>query len=194
MKTTVLVLVAACLAGTACAAAERVDDALDFSAWYTGVSGGWLLPGCGNTLSRAGEVSFRVGRSFGDEVCAWELDAACAPTVGTHDGHEALTGLASRGLYHLNGFEEFDRLFGCERFDPFVSAGGALRFGARHAFADRSHRTALGPTVGLGAFYHLTDNLSLRFDMQAMLAVDSPCGLLCSAGLGLQWTFGGSGE
>ena len=103
MKKIVLVLLAACLGGIACAETERADDALDFSAWYTGVSGGLLLPGSGNTLSRAGEVSFRVGRYFGDEVCAWELDAACAPNVGTHDGHEALTGLASRCLYHLNG-------------------------------------------------------------------------------------------
>jgi len=178
----------------AAGAAEEVDDSLSVSSWYVGASGGMLLPGNGNTLSRAGEVAVRTGFWFSDDVRALELEAACAPNISTHAGNEALSGVALRHLYRLNGFEFFDKLFGCERFDPYLSVGGAVRFGARHAFADRSHRAALGPTAGVGAFYHLTDNLALRFDAQAMLGVDSPCGMLYSVGLGLQWTFGGAGE
>ncbi|MGN0847306.1 MAG: hypothetical protein ACI4RA_07985 [Kiritimatiellia bacterium] len=102
--------------------------------------------------------------------------------------------MALRGLCHLSALESFDRLFGCERFDPFVTFGAATFFGARSVFADGSHRTAMGPSAGLGAFYHLTENLDIRLDAQAMLGCDSPCGLLYSVVVGLQWNFGGSAE
>jgi len=160
---------------------------------YVGAAGGLLLPGGGNSLERAAETAVRAG-FYATDSLAWELEGACAPNVSTGRGGEALSGVAARGLFHLTGIEEIDLLFGCERFDPFVTFGGAARFGARHAFADDSHRTALGPTAGVGAFYHLTDNLDLRFDAQAMLGCDSPCGMLCSVGVGLQWNFGGAGE
>lgn len=161
--------------------------------WYVGTSGGLLLPGCGNSLRRAAEVSVRAGVYAGDFV-AWEVEGVCAPNASCHDGHDALSGVAARGLFHLAGLEFYDRLFGCERFDPFATLGVATRFGPVHAFADDSHRTATGPVAGLGAFYHLTENLDLRFDAQAQLACDSPCGMLFSACVGLQWNFGGGGE
>lgn len=160
---------------------------------YVGVSGDLLLPGNGNSLERAGEVAVRAG-FYATDFLAWEVEGVCAPNVSTRDGGEALSGVGVRGLYHLTGIEEFNLLFGCERFDPFVTFGAATRFGARHAFADDSHRTATGPTAGVGAFYHLTDNLDLRFDAQAMLGCDSPCGMLYAVGVGLQWNFGGAGE
>lgn len=194
MKKILSVLVAAGLGVIACAAEEEVDEALDYSAWYVGASGGLLLPGNGTALTRAAEVSVRAGWMFDDEMQALELEAVSAPNVSTRAGHEALSGVAFRHLFHLSGIEAFDKLFGCERFDPFVTYGAAVRFGARHVFADRSHRTAMGPVAGVGALYHLTNNLSVRFDAQAMLGIDSPCGMLYSVGLGLQWTFGGCGE
>ncbi len=182
------------LAGGLAAAGFAEDLDLVPTSWYTGVSGGMLLPGNGNTLKRAGEVSFRGGCGIWDDVASVELEGICAPNVSTHAGNEALSGVAARFIFHLNGIEEFDKLFGCERFDPYLSVADMVRFGARHAFADRSHRTALGKAFGIGALYHLTDNLAIRFDAQAMVAFDSPCGMLYSVGLGLQWTFGGCGE
>lgn len=172
-------------AALVCGATERP--------WYVGASGGMLLPGNGNSLERAAEVSVRAG-FYASDFLAWEVEGLCAPNASTSDGHEALSGVAARGLYHLSGIEEFDKLFGCERFDPFVTFGGCARFGSRHAFAEGSHRTAIGPAAGIGAFYHLTESLDLRFDAQAMLGCDSPCGMLYSAVVGLQWNFGGGGE
>lgn len=160
---------------------------------YVGASGGLLLPGNGNSLSRAADVSVRAG-FYATDFLAWELEGACAPNVSARGGREALSGVAARGVCHLTGIEEVDLLFGCERLDPFVTFGAATRFGARHAFADGSHRTATGPTAGVGAFYHLTDHLDLRFDAQAMFGCDSPCGMLYSVGVGLQWNFGGGVE
>ena len=160
---------------------------------YVGAAGGMLLPGSGNSLRRAAEVSVRAGR-YVDDFLALELAAACAPNACSRDGNGALSGVAAQGLYHLSGNSFYDNLFGCERFDPFVTCGVATRFGPRHAFAGGSHRTAVGPAAGLGAFYHLTDSLDLRVDAQAMLCVDSPCGMLYSVVAGVQWNFGGAAE
>lgn len=170
--------------------------------WYVGGSGGVLLPGNGNSLSRAAEASGRIGW-YCTEFTAFELEGVCAPNVSSGVGRETLSGAGGRFIAHLTGIDEFNKLFGCERFDPFVTAGGATRFGARHVFDDDEHRVVVGPTLGIGAFYHLTDCLDLRFDAQAMLATTSasgafgwetPCGMLYSVGVGLQWNFGGGGE
>ena len=110
--------------------------------------------------------------------------------VSSRGGNTTVTEFAARGLFHMTGIEEFDKLFGCERFDPFVTFGVASLFASHHVFADGSHRTAIGPTAGVGAFYHLTDSWSLRFDATAAMAVDSPCGMSYGISLGLQWSFG----
>lgn len=167
--------------------AEEPDG---FARSYLGVSGGLLLPGGGNSLRRAAAVSARGGWYL-SECLALELEGGCAPNaVSSHGGNATVTALAARGLFHLTGIEEFDRLFGCERFDPFVTFGAAALFASRHVFADDSHRTAMGPTTGLGAFYHLTDSLSLRFDATATMSVDTPCGMAYGLSLGLQWSIG----
>lgn len=160
---------------------------------YVGASGGLLLPGNGNALSRAAETCVRAG-FYATDFLAWEVEGLCAPNASGADGREALSGVAVRGLYHFTGFEAFDKLFGCERFDPFATFGVGTRFGARHVFAEGAHRTATGPIVGLGAFYHLTESLDVRVDAQALLACDAPCGMLYSVCIGLQWNFGGAVE
>lgn len=180
-----ILVMATVIASLFCAATE--------SPWYVGASGGMLFPGNGSSLRRAGEVSARVG-GYASDYFACEIEGVCAPNVTSCVGHDALSGVAVLGLYHLSGFEAFDKLFGCERIDPFVTFGGVSRFGSRHVFAEGSHRAATGPAAGVGAFYHLTESLDLRFDAQAMLGCDSPCGMLYSVAIGLQWNFGGGDE
>jgi hypothetical protein len=144
-------------------------------------------------MRRAADVAVRVGMALSDHAEA-ELEATCAPNVSAREGREALSGAAARLVLHMSAWEAFDRLFGCERFDPFVTVAGAALFGARRAFAHGERRTAIGPAVGVGAFYHVTDSLDLRFDAQAMVGVDSPCSELYTVCMGLQWNFGGGVE
>ena len=183
-----------CLA--VCSPAFCAEDMLaeadaDGAGWYVGAAGGVLLPGNGNSLRRAAEVGLRGGRCFSDYF-ALEVEGLCAPCVVSDvGGNTAISGVALQGLFHCAGWETFDRLFGCERFDPFVTFGGAARFAGRHVFADGSHRTALGPLFGIGAFYHLTDSWSLRADARAQVCCDSPCGMLYGVFAGLQYSFGG---
>ncbi len=186
MKRRLLALVALALALPGVAEEERGDS----PPAYLGASGGIFLPGNGSSLRRAGYVAARGGWYLSDNF-ALELEGGCVPNaVSSHGGNATVTAFAARGLFHLTGIEEFDLLFGCERFDPFVTFGASALFSSRHVFADDSHRTAIGPTVGVGAFYHLTDNWSLRFDATAAMAVDTPCGMSYGLSLALQWSFG----
>ena len=166
------------------------EESSGYAPAYLGASGGILLPGNGSSLKRAGCVAIRGGWHASDNL-ALELEGGSAPNaVSSGRGNATVSTFAARGLFHLTGIEEFDLLFGCERFDPFVTFGAAALFASRHVFADGSHRTAIGPTVGVGAFYHLTDSWSLRLDATASMAVDSPCGMAYGLGMGLQWSFG----
>ena len=176
----VAVFVAACVAFPLRADVETGSgSALD--GWYAGASAGIMLPGSGNGLRRAGEVSLSAGRYLSDSL-ALEGAFSCAPAAASDaGGMAAVSGCGVRALWHV---------FGYERFDPFVTCGAAARFASRHVFADAPRRTAIGPAFGVGAFYHLTNRWSLRADATASLSVDSPCGLVYSVSAGLQFSFG----
>ena len=169
------------------APAEEVDDGVSYG--YVGAAGGLLLPGNGNCLKRAALVAARGGWYL-DEYLAFEGEALCAPHASSDVGGTAVWGGSVQALWHLSGWEAFDKLFGCERFAPFLTCGAQALCAPRHVFADNSHRTGIGPSAGFGAFYHLTDNWSLRAEARAALAVDSPCGMTYSLLAGIQYSFG----
>lgn len=174
----------------ACGAAAETAELADGAGWYAGAGGAVMLPGHGQTLRRAAAVTVQAGRYMTD---AWALEVAgaCVPHAVSSRGGTTVETLAVRGLFHLSGWETFDKLFGCERFDPFVTCGAAASFSSRAAFADGRRRTAMGPTAGFGFFWHLTESWSVRADATACLAVDDGCGLVYAAGIGLQRLFGG---
>ena len=97
------------------------DADFDFDRRYAGAAGALVLPQGGGDLRRLGGGALRAGYYFTDTVA---LDGEVAVL-------ENKVGLAVRGLWHLQGFEEFGRLFGYERFDPFVTAGAPERIPER---------------------------------------------------------------
>lgn len=172
-----------------CHAAED-EESYAFDPWFVGASGGVMLPGNGNALRRAASVSLRAGRYL-TETFAMEAEASSAPHVATDGaGGCAVTAAGVGGLLHFTSCTFYDRLFGSERFDPFATFGAHAAFASRHVFADCSHRSAVGPYAGIGAFYHLTDNCSLRAEARAALCCDSPCGMLYGISAGFQYSFG----
>ena len=140
-------------------AVEDEDDDYELDRWYVGASATLVMPQGGGDMRRLGGATARVGY-YVTEALAVEADAAWL---------EDCAGLGVQGLWHFWGYE---------RFDPF------LTFGAR-GWIDGD----LGPVAGIGVFYHLTDNWSLRADAQATLGIDSDCDMVYSLGAGVQYTF-----
>lgn len=157
---------------------------------YVGASSGVLLPGNGNTLRRAAEVSVRGGYSITDYL-ALEVEGVCVPSaVSRAGGNATVSGVSFASVWHFAGWETFDRLFGCERFDPFMTLGVGSRWASRDVFGEGAPRAAIGPVWGIGAFYHLTESWSLRADARAQLCCDSSCGMLYGVSLGVQYSWG----
>ena len=136
-----------------------MDEEYDFNQMYVGVSATMLLPQGGSGMRRLGGGTQRIGYYLSESL-AVETDAAWM---------EDCVGLGIQGLWHCWGYE---------RFDPF------LTFGARGWISGD-----FGPVAGIGAFYHLTDNWSLRGDAQATLGMDGDCKMVYTLGLGVQYTF-----
>ena len=153
------------LAASACAVAGASDAEAEneseggFDPWYAGASATLVLPQGGHHMRRLGGATARVGYYF-TEALSLEADAAWL---------ENCAGLGVQGLWHFYGYE---------RFDPF------LTFGARGWIEGD-----VGPCAGLGAFYHLTDDWSLRADAQATLGLDDGCRCVYTFGLGVQRSF-----
>ena len=137
---------------------------------YVGVSGSVLLPQGGSKMHRLGGAAVRIG-SYLNENWAVEGEAAWL---------ENAAGLSAQALGHLQGWDLYGDLFGYSRFDPFVTLGAKGWLG---------REGQVGPKLGLGAFYHLTDSWALRFDADATLGLESRCEMLYSLSVGVQYSF-----
>ena len=126
---------------------------------YVGTSATIVLPQGGTGMRRLAGASAKAG-FYLSETLAIEADAAWL---------EDCAGRGLQGLWHFWGYE---------RFDPFAT------FGARGWIEGD-----VGPVAGIGAFYHLTDNWSLRADAQAVLGLDGKSEIIYSLGLGVQYAF-----
>lgn len=140
-------------------AASEDDGEYGFDRWYAGAAGTMVLPQGGGAMRRLGGATARIGYYLTESLSV-EADAAWL---------EDCVGLGVQGLWHIYGYE---------RLDPF------LTFGAR-GWVDGN----VGPTAGIGTFYHLTDSWSLRFDAQSTLGLDGGCAMAYTVGAGVQYSF-----
>ncbi len=141
-----------------------------FSGTYAEAVGQAIFPQGGGDLGRhraGGAV--RLGKNWTPNFAS-EIEVAVL---------EDLSGLAWRNVWHLQGWEWFGKLFGYERFDPF------LTFGVRGWLPHGD----VGPFAGIGALYYLDDYWALRFDADATLGLESDVETVFSVSAGLQYTF-----
>lgn len=129
--------------------------------FYAGISGAMMLPEGGADARRLAGSELRFGWY---PVEFWALE-------GSFSVLEDSLGAGVQVLRHWWGYE---------RFDPFFTAGA-------RGIAGGDDRT--GPAAGVGAFYHLTDRWSLRFDAESYLGLDGDRAVDHSLSLGLQFFF-----
>ncbi len=132
----------------------------EYDRWSVGIVGQMVFPQGGSKMSRLSGAGVRLGY-YVTEMLAIEGEATWM---------ENRAGLALKGLWHWWGYEQLD---------PFFT------FGARGWI----HDGQVGPCLGTGAFYHLDDYWSIRFEADATLGLDTDCEMIYSLGLGLQRTF-----
>lgn len=136
------------------------DD--DFSRWYLAGEVATVLPQGGSRIDHGVGAGARFGYYLGE---LWSLEGEAA-WLGKS------TGFGADALWHWWGYE---------RFDPFFTVG------ARCWLGDDANQS--GPRAGLGAYFHLTENCSLRFDADATLGVDGETEMLYSLSAGAQIFF-----
>lgn len=122
---------------------------------YLDMGGALTLPMGGGDMRRIGGAELRVGTYFS------ELSAVEA-TVGVEENYAAL---GMDVMTHWAAWELYDRFFGFSAFDPFVTAGVKGWVGSAHG--------EVGPSLGVGAFYHFSEYLSLRAQVDAVLGLES---------------------
>ena len=138
-------------------AAFAEEEEAGFDRFYAGVSAQVLLPQ-GGARSRVGAAG-RIGW-YATEAFALEGEAADL---------EHTVGFAARGLWHWRGWDEYDKLFGFSRLDPFFTVGAKGWIGSSGE---------VGPSAGFGALWYLTDDWALRADADATLGLDGEVGVV----------------
>ena len=162
----------AILASAAAAAAPDADEEpSDSTGGYVGAAATIVLPQGGAAMRRLGGGALRAGWYFG-EFWALEGDAAWL---------ENMAGLGVDALWHIQDWSLYGDLFGYSRFDPFLTGGVRGWVGGGSG--------QVGPAAGIGAFWHLTDNWSLRLDAVATLGLDSEVEVVHSLSVGVQRSF-----
>ena len=147
------------------AAAETEEEELPFDRWYVGAAASLTLPQGGSGCHgphRVGGAALMAGY-YVSEFWALEGEAAWL---------EDFAGLSAAALWHWWGYE---------RLDPFFTLGARGWVGRGPG--------QVGPKVGVGTFYHLTDNWSLRADADATLGLDSRVEMLYTISAGVQFSF-----
>ena len=136
---------------------------------YVGAGAQALLPQGSSRMRHAVGGAANAGIYLSERI-ALETEAAWL---------EKYCGLSVRALGHFSLWEEFDLLFGCEKFDPFFTFGasGWMR------------RGQVGPSAGIGAFYYVDDDWALRLDASATLGLDTRREMAYSVTLGIQRAF-----
>ena len=147
------------------------DEADGYDRWYVGAAGALMLPQGGSRMHHIGGAAVRGGCYLTED---WAVEGEAAWL-------EDAAGLCANALGHLQGWDLYGDLFGYSRFDPFVT-GGARGWIGRDG-------GQVGPKLGVGAFYHLTDAWSLRVDADATLGLETNCEMLYSLSAGVQYSF-----
>lgn len=152
----------AALCAAACARADAAfeEETCDFDRFYVGIAETVVMPQGGARMSQHTGAAFRFGWYLTE---FWALEGEAAWVADR-------AGLAAKALWHWWGYE---------RLDPFFT------FGAKGWV----NHGQVGPSGGLGAFYHLTERLSLRVDADATLGVETDVKMVYSVSAGVQFSF-----
>ncbi len=97
-----------------------------------------------------------------------------------------LFGFGAEALYHF-----YDRY---AKFDPFLAAGVSYNNASNAPLWQDAHRSHFFAQAGVGAFWHFSENLSLRGDIRYHVALSGDFMSFTTADIGLTYVMGGSDD
>lgn len=153
---TAVAFAAVCLSSRGDASDFEEGDYFELQRWFAGASAVLVLPEGGSHMNRVAGPAARFGCYLNE---FWAVEAG---GVWAENRAAAAAGI----LWHWWGYE---------RLDPFFTFG----------FRDWID-TDFGPAGGIGTFFHLDDDWSLRFDAGATLGVSDGCDMLWQFAFGIQ--------
>jgi opacity protein-like surface antigen len=172
--------------------AEKTDGAK----WYVSPGLGMMFFEGGQKSDEGLNLSLRFGYDISDHgrprsAARWRPTLPPMCDDGRGDAkhakmeNQSVYGAFADGLYH------FDRY---SRWDPYL-AGGVGYLHAKDSIFDKGDDFGtLGPRVGVGMMYHLSDNLSLRADTRAFMSLAAGLPFIYTADAGVVYRFGGAGS
>ena len=167
----VVAILASAAVATAAEPSSMEEETSDSTSGYVGAAAAVVLPQGGSSMRRLVGGAVRAGWYFGE---FWALEGEAAWL-------ENMAGLGVDALWHIQGWPLYGDLFGYSRFDPFLTAGARGWTGRGSG--------QVGPAVGIGTFWHLTDDWSLRLDAVATLGLDSNVEVGHAISVGVQRDF-----
>ncbi len=132
-------------------------------------------------------VILRLGYDFADSPWSLEGFGSLGKTrvAKGSDAASSHFGVGVEGLYH------FDRY---AAFDPFLAFGASFYGGDSAPMWQDTDRSHLFAQAGVGAFWHFTENLSLRGDLRYHVGLTNDFISFTTADISLAYFFGGSEE
>lgn len=144
------------------------------AACYLGLFGRLDLPEGGGEMRRGGGGGGRIGCYVDEaEFYAVEGEAAWCGKAAS---------FAVNGVLHWQAWQFYGDLFGFSQFDPFFSLGA-------RCWAGGSGSDNVGPSAGIGTFWHIDGNWSLRLDAGATLCLDGENDMRYTIAAGVQYGF-----
>lgn len=178
------------------------QESSDIGRWYMGVAPGFMLfERDMNMKRRTGYGAFRLGYDYSDRY-SFEFGGLIAPMIVDNprhakhgrnrnaEGQYAWDGTGQIYGMYVDALMHYDKY---AQFDPYLLVGAGAYGSNERVFGDE--HVAFVPRLGVGAMYHFTDKLSLRFDAIAQCFVNDNTEFGGGFELGLVYRFGGgSGE
>jgi len=170
------------------AAGEMADQ----NSWYVSPGIGMMFFEGNQPTDEGLNMVLRLGYDISDH---WSTEGGMswAPNISRNGGadnqnginNQSIEGVFLDGLYHFNRFN---------RLDPYLTVGAGLYRADTRVFCDGDESTIVGPRLGAGVMYHLTDRWSLRADTRAFMPLEGDYEFVYTADAGVAYRFGGHSD
>ena len=152
------------------------QEGVDWTRWSVSPGAGAMFVEGGQPVDGGAEAALRIGYDL-SEFWTAEIGGSWAPYVKGAGG-PGIYGASAEVLCHLSSYS---------RFIPYLAFGAGYYGSGEKVFRDGDAYGMAGPRAGFGMMYYLTEEIALRADARALMAVDSGCEMAYLVGVGLSF-------